>query len=362
VYRVAAYLANCLDSILDNAVDVEVVVVDDGSPDRSGEIADGYARRDRRVRVLHLDANVGLGLARNAGLERATGEYVWFVDSDDWLPERAVRGVLERLTSTRPDVLVVDHAEVFEDGRVVATAARGVLGGVSGPVTVAECPRLLRLAQSACTKVVRRAFLDEIDLRFFPGWYEDSSFSHPLLMAAKHIEVLDQVCYYYRQREAGGITKTLGRRHFDAFEQYRRLFEMVDAAAPAWDEFRGELFRLMIDHYLVIVGNRRRLPPESREEFFRRMAADYRSYLPEGGYDVPAGIAGFKHRLVRHDAYRAYAAFRLAHKIAVRPLRLGGALARRRVVTPLPLRAPPPRVPPDPEVPRSAGAADQQER
>jgi CDP-glycerol glycerophosphotransferase len=344
VYRVERYLADCLDSILAEAGNqVEVIAVDDGSPDRSGEIADEYARRDPRVRLVRLPGNVGLGQARNAGVDRAAGDYVWFVDSDDWLPAGAMPAVLDRLGSTRPDVLIVDHAEVYEDGASRPVRSGRPLAGLIGPIRLAECPRLLRLAQSACTKIVRRAFLDESELRFLPGWYEDSSFSHPLLMAAGHIEVLDRVCYCYRQRRAGGITRTVSPRHFEVFEQYQRLFEIVDKAAPGYDQFRPELFRLMIDHYLVIVGNQRRVPPGLRKVFFRRMAKDFRFRLPEGGYPVPAGVAGLKHRLVRRDAYLAYATLRLAHRAMSRLLRRpGGAPARRPASGPPLAPVPPP--------------------
>ena len=87
VYRVEGYLRECLDSILAGAgADVEVVAVDDASPDGCAAILDRYAAADPRVRVVRMAANVGLGMARNAGLDAARGEYVWFVDSDDWLP------------------------------------------------------------------------------------------------------------------------------------------------------------------------------------------------------------------------------------------------------------------------------------
>lgn len=345
VYRVEAYLATCLDSILAEAGgDVEVVAVDDGSPDRSGQIADEYAQRDPRVRVVRLPRNVGLGQARNAGIDHATGDYVWFVDSDDWLPAGAMPEVLERLSATRPDVLIVDHAEMYEgDGSVIGRSDR-LLAGLTGPVRLAEWPRLVRLAQSACTKIVRRAFLDQIELRFFPGWYEDSSFSHPLLMAAERIEVLDRVCYCYRQRSTGGITRTVSPRHFEAFEQYQRLFEVVTKATPRYEAFRPELFRVMIDHYLVIVGNPQRVPPRLRKAFFRQMVADYRSHLPEGGYELPGGIAGLKHRLVRADAYPAYAALRLAHRAVGWILRWpGGEPVPRPLTGPPEVLAPAPR-------------------
>ena len=165
-YRTEAFLAACLDSILaDPRDELEVVAVDDCSPDGTAALLDGRARLDSRVRVVRLTENHGPGPARNAGLAQARGEYVWFVDSDDWLPPGSVGSVLDRLAATHPDVLVVDHAEVFGGVSVSRRAAR-LLGGVSPPIALTECPQVLRLAQSACTKVVRRLFLDGIELRF----------------------------------------------------------------------------------------------------------------------------------------------------------------------------------------------------
>ena len=87
VYKAEAYLHRCVDSILAQTFqDFEVLLIDDGSPDRSGEICDEYARKDKRVRVFHKE-NGGVSSARNMGLDNARGEYVCFVDSDDWLDE-----------------------------------------------------------------------------------------------------------------------------------------------------------------------------------------------------------------------------------------------------------------------------------
>jgi glycosyltransferase involved in cell wall biosynthesis len=314
--------------------EIEVIAVNDGSPDGCGATLDAYADRDGRLTVLHLPRNRGLSEARNLGLDRARGEHVWFVDADDWLPPGSLRAVRDRLAQTRPDVLIVEHAEIFADGRVEPRLSRHVRGEETGPVPLAQRPAVLRLAQSACTKVVNRAFLASTGLRFLPGWYEDSSFSHPLLMAAGGIDLLDRVCYYYRQRPQS-ITRTISPRHFEVFEQYRRLFEMVDRSGGEYDQFRPELFRLMINHYLVILGNDCRLPPGTRPQFFRRAVEDYDRRRPVG-YRFPAGAAGLKHRLVRHDAYRTYTALRLAHD---RWQRLRRAVRRR------PTTAEPPTMP-----------------
>src|ERR1700755_2443566 len=91
VYKVQGYLRQCLDSLLGQSfADFEIVAVDDCSPDNSGAILAEFAARDPRVRVLTLPKNVDVGGARNAGLDEALGDYVWFVDGDDWVAETAL--------------------------------------------------------------------------------------------------------------------------------------------------------------------------------------------------------------------------------------------------------------------------------
>ncbi|HYN95362.1 MAG TPA: glycosyltransferase family 2 protein [Pilimelia sp.] len=319
VYGVEAYLRQCLDSLLTEAgPDVEVVAVDDASPDGCPAVLDRYAAANPLLRVLHLPANVGLGEARNAGLARAAGEYVWFVDSDDWLPGGTVPAVLAALRSLDPDVLLLDHDRVYADGRVETDASSPVLRGVPGTVNLARRPELLGLQHAAWNRVVRRRLLDDIGLRFFPGWYEDVPFSHPLLLAAGSIGVLDRVCYHYRQRPTGAITRTVSERHFEAFDQYERLWATVDGLGDRAAPFRADLFRMMINHLLVVAGNESRVPPARRRAFFRELAAVYRRYLPAGGYRAPGGTAGLKHRVVGAGAYPAYAALRAAYRAARR--------------------------------------------
>jgi glycosyltransferase involved in cell wall biosynthesis len=322
VYAVEGYLYQCMESIRAGLTDaesdaVEIIAVDDASPDGCGEMLDGYAARRGGVRVVHLSSNVGLGLARNAGLAEARGEYVWFVDSDDWLPAGAVRAVLERLRATRPDLLLVDHLRVRESGALEVDASSHLLRGVDGPFRLAERRQMLRLQHTAWNKVVRRAFLESNDLRFLPGWYEDIPFSHPLLIAADSIDVLDRVCYHYRQGRLGAITSTRSHRHFDAFDQYERMHAWVQGRSPA-DWLTAELFALMISHYLVVAGNDGRLHPQHRRQFFRRAAQHYRRYAPGRGYPRPGGAAGLKHRLVRRNTYLLYAGIRAAYRVASR--------------------------------------------
>ncbi|HZM84294.1 MAG TPA: glycosyltransferase family 2 protein [Candidatus Limnocylindrales bacterium] len=319
VFGVQRLLGECLDSILSfPGKEIEVVAVDDASPDRSGEILDLRAAGDSRLRVIHLPVNGGLGNARNAGLDSGTGQYVWFVDGDDWLPEGSIEVVIDRLALHHPDVLIVDHMERLSDGRSVSRGTKEILGKFQTPLRLADKPELMRLAHSACTKVVRRAFLDELKLRFHDGLYEDAVFSHHLLMAAEVIDVLERHCYNYRLQTGGSITTSRNARHFEVFDQYERLFEIVAAAGGGYDIFRPELFRAMLNHYLVILGNPRRLLPSMRREFFARMVRDYRRFLPPQGFAHQTGVAGLKQRLVERNAYAAYASLRLAYRLRPR--------------------------------------------
>ena len=154
VYRVQDYLPACLDSaILPGREDYEIIVVDDGSPDRSGEIAEDYARRHPGlIRVLH-QPNGGLGAARNTGIEAAKGEYLLFLDSDDSLAPGAVEEMLEELRQPC-DILIFDYLCVSEAGRCL-DYQKGC--GKEGDFSLTDYPGLLLELPSACNKLWRRS-------------------------------------------------------------------------------------------------------------------------------------------------------------------------------------------------------------
>ncbi|MFI6261775.1 CDP-glycerol glycerophosphotransferase family protein [Micromonospora sp. NPDC051006] len=332
-YRVQGYLRECLDSILGQPfTDLEVIAVDDCSPDDSGEIIAEYAARDQRVRPVRLTENAGLGPARNIGLDRAVGEYVWFVDGDDWLAPDCLPEVAARLHATRPDVLLVDHVRTHWNDTATRSAMREVFPEPPGEGTFRLCerPAAMRLLHTAWNRLVRRKFLLDLGLRFEPGWYEDVSFSYPVLMAADRIGVLDRICVNYRQRRAGAITRTRGDRHFEVFPQWHRVFQLMERWGPAVDELRPAVFERMIWHYLTVLGNGQRIAPELRPAFFAQITADYARWLPAAGYPAPDGVEGLKHRLVAAGRWRTFSALRAANR-ARDAARRSARTAKRRV-------------------------------
>ncbi|MEU8259240.1 bifunctional glycosyltransferase family 2 protein/CDP-glycerol:glycerophosphate glycerophosphotransferase [Micromonospora sp. NPDC048999] len=333
-FGVQGYLRECLDSILGQPYgDLEVIGVDDASPDGSGEILAEYADRDPRVRPVRLAENVGLGPARNVGLDRAAGEYVWFVDGDDWLVPGCLPHVADRLRATRPDALIVDHIRAYWDNVGVRSAMAEVFPEPPGAATfrLRDRPQTLRLLHTAWNRVVRREFLAERGLRFAPGWYEDVSFSYPVLLAAERIGVLDRICLNYRQRRTGAITRTRGDRHFEVFAQWHRVFRLMDRWGPEVAGLRPAIFERMIWHYLTVLGNGARIVPGLRPAFFAQMHDDYVRFLPPDGYPVPPGLAGVKHQLVAAGRWRTFSVLRAAHR-AEEHARRSVRRVRRRVL------------------------------
>ncbi|MHC5905712.1 bifunctional glycosyltransferase/CDP-glycerol:glycerophosphate glycerophosphotransferase [Streptomyces sp. S6] len=311
-YKVQAYLHECLASVLSQSYrDFELIAVDDGSPDSCGEIIDEFAARDARVTALHLPENAGLGGARNAGIARATGDYLVFLDGDDTLTPDALRAIADRLTETgEPEVLVYDHASVHWTGERVRDRFAGQLTE-SGPAPfrLEDRPGLLRVLMVAWNKAVRRDFAAREGLAFPPGYYEDTPWTYPALMAAGSIATLDRVCVHYRQRRQGSILSTTSRQHFDVFDQYDRVFAFLDQR-PGLARWRPVLFRRMVDHLSTVFTRPGRLPEDARAEFLRNARTHYRRYRVPGA-KVPLR-SRLRHSLVHFGMHRTYRAVQSA--------------------------------------------------
>ncbi|WP_067494770.1 bifunctional glycosyltransferase family 2 protein/CDP-glycerol:glycerophosphate glycerophosphotransferase [Actinoplanes sp. TFC3] len=307
VYKVQGYLRQCLDSLLDQAfTDFEIVAVDDCSPDNSGAILAEYAARDSRVRVVPLAENVGLGRARNAGLDHATGEYVWFVDSDDWLAQGALTAVADRITATTPDVLIVGFDRVNWDSKVNLSGVIQVLAAAPQTFTAEQWPRVFTILHVAWNKVIRRDLLVKLGFRFEQGWYEDVSFTFPVLAAAERITALPRVCVHYRQRRTGAITRTLDDRHFEIFDHWGHAMALVEEYSERADKLRPVLFQRMMWHYLLVLRNAQRVKKASRRRFFERMHEDYRRYQPAGAVRAPSHGQNLRFQAIERGSFTQF--------------------------------------------------------
>jgi CDP-glycerol glycerophosphotransferase len=283
VYQVERYLVECLDSILgQDFSDFELIAVDDCSPDGSAEILRRYAQTDDRVRVLSLEQNVGLGAARNAGLEIARGEYVWFIDSDDVLCPNTLSLIMRRAEETRSEVVLFGWVRFYEDGREKWGGRADLLGRAPRTFTAAEWPPVMKVIQVAWNKIILRDLLERTGLRFPDGFYEDTAFTYPLLASACSISTVPKLVVRYRQR-TGAITATRTHRHFEVFDQWQiAMTKLADVDANG--RLRAELFPLMIRHCAHILMTGTRLPIEDHRDYIVRLRQLAKTHAPPGGY------------------------------------------------------------------------------
>lgn len=217
IYKVERYLAQCVESVLSQTMrDLEVILVDDGSPDACPQIADAFAARDPRVTVIHQE-NQGLSGARNSGLHRARGRLVVFLDSDDfWEGEDSLARCVEAFDE-RPDldVLFFDALRFYEatGERVFGDVAwdRDRVAGASQTQVLRYMIDIGDVRPSACTKVVRRQYLIDNQLDFKRGVFsEDVEWFLRLISNPATYDYLPLAFYMYRRNRAGSITNTIG--------------------------------------------------------------------------------------------------------------------------------------------------------
>lgn len=207
VYKAENYLHRCVDSLLAQTFqDFEILLIDDGSPDRSGEICDEYAKKDKRVRVFHKE-NGGVSSARNLGLDNARGEWICFVDSDDWVEEEMFATICSFIQSKEQiDILFwgfqYDYSQVYEGKKrktkkelqyVYCDTVESILG---------NCYWLEKKELFGWTwnKLFRREIIQSKKVRFDPtvSLHEDHLFTLDYVRYVKNLMVMSYYPYHYR--------------------------------------------------------------------------------------------------------------------------------------------------------------------
>lgn len=234
-YNVENFIAKCLSSILRQPFDdFELIVIDDGSTDRTAQILQDFQRLDARVKVF-TQANSGQGAARNFGLTVAKGEYIWFVDSDDWLLPSVLPRLGKILDAQEPDVLVVNFEFSYDAQPAMPSSfvPSRLAGSMVEPRADIETFTSVSCWQAPPWRLIsRRAHLLENNISFAPGvFYEDHPFAVHLMLTARKVFIDAPVVYAYYQR-AFSTTKVNDRKAFDFLTVRRQvldLFKRFDA-------------------------------------------------------------------------------------------------------------------------------------
>ncbi len=223
MYNVEALLPRCLDSLTTQTHrNLQLILVDDGSPDGSGRIADDYAARDDRIVVIH-QKNQGVGPARNAGIERATGEFLAFVDPDDYVTPDYVARMLDRCLLDDADVCVCNFTFEFSSGLKVPFPLMTLRRSLTGEQAGRDSLDLLTIPVFVWNKLYRRRLFTETGIRFPGMYYEDIAIMTQVLSQADRVSVTHKSLYFYCLRE-GSITGTFTTKNL---HDYLRAVEII---------------------------------------------------------------------------------------------------------------------------------------
>lgn len=231
VYKVEAYLRRCVDSVLAQThAQLEVLLVDDGSPDGCGAICDEYAAADSRVCVIHK-ANGGLSSARNAGIEKAGGDYLAFVDSDDTIAPKMIAVLLAALEKENADIAVCGFAKVGEDLQPLGKP------NVYGPALITGEEAMEKLYTNdyiyfttVCNKLFRRSLFEQV--RFPEGkLFEDGYVAFRCYLACGWICCLPDALYFYLTRQGSITTSDIGVKNLDGVDADEDSMMLLEKSA-----------------------------------------------------------------------------------------------------------------------------------
>lgn len=254
VYKVEDYLERCLDTLCRQSLkDIEIILVDDGSPDRSGKICDRYAKEDRRIKVLRHPENRGLSAARNTGIAYATADYLMFVDSDDWVHEDFCKLPYEYAMQHQADLVMFCYQRIKKDGSVRSIKkAEGV-----GSFQLTRLEAIEFLLQSVgvfpWNKLYRRRLFNNVS--YPEGYvYEGTGTVYKTVLLSETIFYLDKVLYYYCYHE-GSIT-TL--RTEKVLRDWSKMYMQQYCDLAAWGYPEEKLETLLLNFAIMYCIRKRR--------------------------------------------------------------------------------------------------------
>lgn len=275
IFNVEKYLQKCVDSVLCQTYkNLEIILVDDGSPDKCPTICDNYVKIDNRIKVIHKQ-NGGLSDARNLGIEVATGEYIICLDSDDWwIGDNAIEDAVA-LLSQNPDILFFERITFCNNGVVIYPKEMGM--SIINEMLFDDALKVLmksgKFIPSACNKFVKRDILVKGNITFKKGIVcEDIDWTFKLMPFVKKMMWYNNPFYGYRKR-VGSITTNIGKRNVND------LLSIIEYWSTEIERFNyNNIVKYQLLGYLnyqrfIVMGLLLNLSKYERKEFYSRIDA-----------------------------------------------------------------------------------------
>jgi Glycosyltransferases involved in cell wall biogenesis len=261
VYNVEKYLRQCLDSVVNQTLrEIEIICVNDGSTDKSPQILEEYAQKDNRIKIINKK-NAGLGAARNTGMEYVSGEYIGFLDSDDWADHSMYEKLYENAKMHKSDMVMCPinlHSDTNDEIKHNPAYFSLECFDNSFDNCVFDYKKTKRfifnIAVTAFNKIYKAKFLRNIDAKFPEGViFEDNPFFYQTYLHANKVSLIRDSLIFYRVNRADSIISSADQRWFDVFEIEAKNMKFF-AALPDYydykmDLIRGKIFRVITRYF-----------------------------------------------------------------------------------------------------------------
>lgn len=260
IYKVEKYLEKCVDSILNQTYkDLEIILVNDGSPDKSGKIAEQFAMKDSRIIVVHKE-NGGLSEARNVGMQYVSGDFTIFVDSDDWLDQMMVEKLVKVCANYQADVVQAAFYYAYDDYLLFDSR----LYKKEQPPEIYDNKKLMsqlvmneRVKNFAWGKLYKTSLIK--DIPFQNGvLFEDVFWAHHVMQRVKKfVSLNDPLCFYYQREDS--IVATYTTRNLDIIKGLKERHRFIE---EFYEELTDESYKVLLKtnliHYNLLLRNRKK--------------------------------------------------------------------------------------------------------
>ena len=239
VWNVERYIESCLTSLLNQTLkEIEIIVVNDGSPDNSQKIIDKYVKKYPNKVKSYIKENGGQGSARNLGITFATGEYISFVDSDDWLSEDALEKMYNLAKKEKSDIVICDMVDHYPNKTIYHNCTK--------------YESVYKVTPSACNKIFKKTIIKDINF-LSKLWYEDFNFTTKILLKNPKISTISEGLYHCNCREESTMNNNNSLKNLDMLIvindliEYQKELNIYDKNLTSY---------LIFDHVLITTINR----------------------------------------------------------------------------------------------------------
>ena len=300
VYNVEKYIKKCLDSLVNQTLeDIEIIVVNDGSPDNSQKIIDRYVKKYPKKVKSYIKENGGLGSARNYGLTKATGEYIAFVDSDDYVDLEMYEKLYNIAKQKDIDIVTTTKNYRVENDLCIIDKFYRVNSDDN-------LKNFIINEAGSCNKIVKKTIIDKNNFMFFENhFYEDIAVTPALALYTKKVEIVDESFYYYVNR-SGSIMNQVkyNKRLEDIFDSLNNL-KSIFINQKQFKKYHDEIEYIYISH-LLHDATLRFLPFEEGKENLNRIISLMDNEFPQWKKNKYLKTRNLKYKVVCYLSYKKY--------------------------------------------------------